>query len=83
MTLDRLGVRRVKCHQRDRDLGLEAAKAVRVKLHHLGLEMPAACVEVRDGVKKVGERDLVCEIVTDSGGGVQDRTILQECRLPK
>ena len=69
LTLDRLGLRQVKCHQPERALGLEVAKAVRVKLHNLGLEMAAACVEVRQGDKKVGEHDLVCEIVTDSGGG--------------
>ena len=70
VTLDQLGERRAACHQADRTLGLSVAKALRVKLHTLGLEMAAAIVDVKANGRKRGARDLVCEIVADGLGGM-------------
>ena len=70
VTLDQLGERRVACHQADRAIGLSVAKAVRVKLHSLGLEMAAAIVDVKANGRKRGAHDLVCEIVANGLGGM-------------
>lgn len=69
MKLDKLGARRVICHEADRKLGVKVASAVRVKLHALGLEVSDVVLDVIENGKKQGAHDLVCKIVTDGQGG--------------
>jgi hypothetical protein len=47
--LDRLGTRKVNCHEADRRRGVEVASAVRIKLHALGLEVSHVVLDVTDG----------------------------------
>lgn len=69
MKLDNQGVRKVVCHEADRELGVKVASAVRIKLHALGLEVSDVVLDVIEAGKKQGAHDLVCKIVTDSQGG--------------
>lgn len=72
VTLDRRGERRVRTYEADRSTAVAVGKEVRAKLHHLGLEMVAACQQVRGSHGKVGEHDLVMEVVADEDGNVPD-----------
>ena len=69
LTLDgRRGEQQVSCFEDDRAWGLEIAKVVRVKLSRLGCNLVQPLVTVRNGRgKKVGEHDMVMEIVSDGG----------------
>jgi hypothetical protein len=70
--LDRLGTRKVNCHEADRRRGVEVASAVRIKLHALGLEVSHVVLDVIQNGQKQGCHDLVCKIVTDGKGGAPD-----------
>jgi len=67
MTLDGMrGTPKVKCHPDDKVLAVKVAKAIRQKMHFLGVEMVDAVVDVKIDGKRVGDHDIIYEIVDES-----------------
>jgi hypothetical protein len=64
MTLDgKRGTPEVMCHPDDKVLAVAVAKAVRQKMHSLGLEMVQALLEVKMDDERVGDHDVIYEVV--------------------
>ena len=80
LTLDGRGKRLVLLHDENRALGVKVAKHVRSSLHGFGLEMVDAQVEVRKGNRKIGEHDLVMELVAESAGVAGFFSVELKCR---
>ena len=67
MTLDGMrGTPQVKCYPNDKVLAVKVAKAIRQKLHSLGVEMVNALVDVKIDGERAGDHDIICEIVDES-----------------
>ena len=68
LTLDgRRGEHEVQCYEADRALAIRVGRLIRSKLQSCMLEVVHACVEVRARGKRVGEHDLICEVVGGRG----------------
>ena len=64
---------KILCHEADRKLAVDVARAVRARLcgGKLGLDMYAAKVPVLDREKRrIGEHDMVLEVVSDGAAGL-------------
>ena len=58
----------VCCFEDDRELALKIARALRFKLSRLGLQLVQALVRVDNAFgKKIGEHDMIMEIVSEDG----------------
>lgn len=68
LTLDNRGEQQVRCFDADRALAVRLGKVIRLKLSNNHLEVVSACVPVKNpGGKRVGEHDLICEVVGGRG----------------
>ena len=68
LNLDHRGKTHVLLHDENRSLGVKVAKHVRCRLHSFGLEFVDAQVEVHAPTgKKLGEHDMVMELVAEDG----------------
>ena len=64
MSIDGMrGNQEIRCFADDKALAVSVSRAVRTKMHSLGLEMVEALVEVKMGGRRVGDHDMVYEIV--------------------
>ena len=67
--LDSLGMQQVKLKPDDKTLALSIAKAVRLKIRNLGLDLVDSCVPVYSaGNRKLEEHDMELEQVDDGDG---------------
>ena len=71
MSLDGRGVCKVGVFPGDKALALDVARSVVAKLSGVGLMVRDACVPVRSKTgKKLGEHDVLLELVSDGEGGL-------------
>jgi len=81
LTLDRRGERQVLCYDADRALAIRLGKLIRANLLTCYLEVKQVCVPVLSGGKKVGEHDLICEVVGGTGSDQIRKYLSVEIKL--
>ena len=68
LTVDgRRGTHEVQCYEADRVLAIRVGRLIRNKLVSCMLDVVQACGEVQVRGKRVGEHDLICEVVGGRG----------------
>ena len=71
----------VRCHDADKSLAVQVGRVLRTKLQTIGLGVVGACVEVVLENRRVGEHDLICEIVGGIGAEQVRKYLSVELKL--